>query len=217
MNQANVLRGVVACGVAAMLVAGSDRAGAVELGAYIAPGYSFNTVDISRDEMDPTFEEFIGLPFDESSLDRSMRGYSLAVGYQLTRNFALEGAWINLGKLKYDFAFSDESGQLTGRFTSRRSGMAFAGVGSLPLGTYFSVEGRVGALFGEDKQRISVPDANFASGYNDGGTSLLFGVGATWFVTAYTGVSVGITRFKKGALERDIDQLSIGFRYSYGY
>ncbi len=217
MNQANVLRGVVACGVAVMLAAGSGPAEAIELGAYIAPGYSFNKVDISRAEMDPSLEEFIGLPFDESSLDRNVTGYSLAVGYQLTRNFALEGAWINLGKLKYDFTFTDETGQLAGRYTSRRSGMAFAGVGSLPLGTYFAVEGRVGALFGEDKQRISVPEADFATGYNDGKTSLFFGVGATWFITPYTGVSVGFTRFKEGVLETDIDQLSIGFRYSYGY
>jgi len=215
--RANVLRGVVACGVAVVLAAGNGRARAVELGAYIAPGYTFNSMDVTRAQMDATFEEFIGLPFDSASLDRNVRGYSLAVGYQLTRNFAVEGAWLNLGKLKYDFTFTDETGQLAGRFTSRRSGMAFAGVGSLPLGPYFSVEGRVGALFGEDKQRIGVPEAGYEGGYNDSETSMFFGVGATWFVTPYTGIHAGVTRYKKGALNSDIDQLSIGFRYSYGY
>lgn len=222
MNQANILRGAAACGLAAMLATGSSPAEAIELGAYIAPGYSLNTIIMGKARADELFETGLGATFDSSSLDKKTRGYSLAVGYQLTRNFALEGSWINLGKMNYDFTFTatdsgtGQSAQFPGRITNRRSGMAFAGVGTLPLGTSFALDARAGFLFGEHKLRVYVEDEPFA-GFNDSKTSLFYGVGATWFVTPYTGVVVGFNRFRQGHFEADVNQLSIGFRYSYGY
>jgi OOP family OmpA-OmpF porin len=216
MNQANVLRVVVACGLAMVLAVVSGSARAIELGAYIAPGYAFNKIDLGLPAADEIFETGLGATFDTSSLDASTRGYSLAVGYQLTRNFAMEGAWINLGKLKYDFTATGTSGTQSGRITNRRSGMAFSAVGTLPLGTLFSLDARAGFLFGENKLRVYVEDESFG-GFNDSKTSLFVGVGATWFVTPYTGIVLGYTRFKEGQFEEDTDQISIGFRYSYGY
>jgi OmpA-OmpF porin, OOP family len=222
MNQAKILRGAAACCVVAMLATGGSPAEAIELGAYIAPGYSLNTIIMGNARADDVFESGLGATFDSSSLDKKTRGYSLAVGYQLTRNFAVEGAWINLGKMKYDFTFTANDpdtglpGQFAGRITNRRSGMAFAGVGTLPLGAVFALDARAGFLFGEHKLRVYVEDEPF-TGFNDGKTSLFYGVGATWFVTPYTGVVVGFNRFRQGHYEADVNQLSIGFRYSYGY
>lgn len=214
MNQGPVLRWVaIACATA---VACGGRAAAAERGFYVAPAYSFNTIDVNKAEVDALFESAFALEFDESSLDRSTRGLSLGVGYQFTPYLAVEGAWIDLGKLRYDFSFTDETGQQLARISNRSSGMAFAAVGSLPLGPYFSVDARLGALFGENKLRLADRTTGDSSSVSDRKTALFFGAGITWMVTPYTGVYASVARFNKGSFEADVDQFAIGLRYSYG-
>lgn len=193
-----------------------SHAMATEHGMYIAPAYGFNKIDVDLAGLDTLFQSALALDFDSSSLDRSSRGLSLAVGYQFTPHLAVEGAWIDLGKLRYDFTFTDAAGPQAGRVTNRSSGMAFAGVGSLPLGAYFSLEARVGALFAENKLRLTDLATGDSGGIDDRNTALYFGVGATWLITPYTGIHAGFTRYDKGSFDEDVDQFSIGIRYSYG-
>ena len=86
----------------------------------LASGLS--TTSMSRDERDP--------------------GWKLFGGYQLNRNFAVEGGYFNLGKFGFT-STTTPAGTLDGRI--RVHGLNLDLVGTLPLGERFSLLGRVGA------------------------------------------------------------------------
>lgn len=213
MGRARLVRRAAVC-VAAIICGG--QAVAAEHGMYIVPGYGFNTIDVSREELDAAFQPALGIDFSSSSLDRSTRGLVLGVGYQFTPQLAVEGTWVELGKLRYDFSFTDEAGAQAGRITNRSRGMAIAAVGSLPLGGFLSLEARAGALFADNKLRLVDMATGEGGSLSDRKTALFFGAGLTVMVTPYTGIQAAFTRYNKASFEEDVDQFSIGIRYSYG-
>ncbi len=78
------------------------------------------------------------------SSDERDTAYKLFLGKQLSRNFALEGAYFDLGKFGFN-AVTTPAGNLNGNVSFR--GVSLDLLGQLPLSERFSVYGRVGANY----------------------------------------------------------------------
>lgn len=83
--------------------------------------------------------------------DRST-GYKIFGGYQLNRNFAVEGGYFDLGNFGY-IATTVPAGTLDGRIKLR--GLNLDLVGTLPLSEKFSVFGRTGVNYSQARDSFS--------------------------------------------------------------
>ena len=79
-------------------------------------------------------------------------GYKLFGGYQLNRNFAVEGGYFDLGKFGYT-ANTTPAGTLS--VDMRVKGLNLDLVGSLPLSERFSAFGRVGLNYAQTRNNFS--------------------------------------------------------------
>src|SRR5665647_1208689 len=79
-------------------------------------------------------------------------GYKLYGGYQLNKNFALEGGYFDLGKFGFT-ATTVPAGTLNGNI--RLKGLNLDAVGILPFNEKFSAFGRAGVNYAEAKDSFS--------------------------------------------------------------
>jgi len=145
-------------------------------------------------------------------------GYKLFGGYQLNRNFAVEGGYFDLGKFGFT-ANTLPPGTLTGRIKVR--GLNLDLVGSLPVTERFALFARVGANHAEARDTFSgtglvhVLNANPRSRE----TNIKYGAGLQYAINDRLGIRAEVERYRiddavgnKG----DIDMLSIGLIYRFG-
>lgn len=112
------------------------------------------------------------------TVDGSDSGTKLFGGYGFTRNFAVELAYVDLGKLGYSGMF----GPLTVTNGSvKTSGFAVSAVGLLPLNQSVSLFGKAGVYSWEAKARDITAGAPFAA--KEDGSDLFVGLGAAFDVT----------------------------------
>ncbi|MEP7056365.1 MAG: OmpA family protein [Caldimonas sp.] len=93
-----------------------------------------------------------GLTTASMTRDESDTAYKLFGGYQLNRNFALEGGYFNLGKFGFR-STTVPAGALDGRI--KLHGLNVDLVGTLPLTERFSAIGRVGAQYASARDTFS--------------------------------------------------------------
>ena len=96
----------------------------------------------------------LGRGFTSSTIvddDRST-GYKVFGGYQLNRNFAVEGGYFDLGNFGYA-ATTVPAGTLDGRIQLR--GLNLDLVGTVPLSEKFSVFGRAGLNYAQARDSFS--------------------------------------------------------------
>lgn len=120
--------------------------------------------------------------FTSQSDDRSDTAWKLFGGYRLSRHWAVEGGWVDLGKISGS-AVSDgtgsvyNAGAVTGEAEGR--GLFLAGVGSLPVTDRISLSARAGLFHWKAKgQRTNSAFGTYR--FKDTGTDYLYGVGASY-------------------------------------
>jgi opacity protein-like surface antigen len=218
----------VAGAVAAAMLSVSGAAAAANPGIYIATDVAMDSADFNQGQFAgfidalESDEEF-DFDVEESSLDKSNAGFSLAVGYQITQNIAVEAAYLDLGRVSFDASGTVDGGEgavsefaIGAGFKSK--GPSLSVVGSWPINEMFSIDGRIGAYKGKTKGDLSVSvDAEGEEGVvaSDKNTSMLLGVGATWSLTETIGVRLGYTRIQDAVAERDVDRFALGLRFSF--
>jgi OmpA-OmpF porin, OOP family len=136
------------------------------------------------------------------AVDSKDTGYKLYGGYQFNRHFAVEVAYVDLGKAAYSGEFFGTP--VTGG-TLETWGLNASAVGILPLGSAFELFGKVGIMGWESKARDVTAGVPF-SGKADGG-DISYGVGMAVHFTRNVGIRAEWERFK--AVD-DIDLLSAG-------
>ena len=152
-NAATRLRGLDACGTLGtlgLLIAGpvvAQEAGQFYGG--LSVGRSKAKIDDER-----ITANLLGAGLTTTSMtnDDSSTGYKLFGGYQLHRNFAVEGGYFDLGR----FGFTSTTlpaGTLDGRIKLR--GVNLDLVGRLPLGDRFSVLAKVGGQYAQARDTFS--------------------------------------------------------------
>ena len=145
-------------------------------------------------------------------------GYKLFGGYQLNRNFALEGGYFDLGHFGF-VANTIPLGALSGTIKVR--GLNLDLVGIVPITEKFSAFGRVGANYAESRDTFTGSGLLRALNGNPSkkGTQVKYGAGLQYAVTRSLGLRAELERYRiddavgnKG----DIDLVSVGLIYRFG-
>jgi hypothetical protein len=243
---------VVALAAASLGLAGP--AVAVEHGVYMTADYGntrFGRGPASYDaQLEPFLEEGFcsdldctnapDAVFSATSLTSRSHGYDVWVGYQFSPWFAVEGAYLILGKTSHsstgtmdegpvdvdDDDIIDYSGPqpLQTRTTFRTRGPAVAAVGSVALGRYFSLDARAGLFLADNTLKLRIqyspenqPVENYSHSESDGKTKVFYGASANIWITPYFGVRGGFTGSSDGSFGHSFRYYYLGLRYSYGY
>jgi hypothetical protein len=238
--------------MAAVLACLAWPAGAVEMGFYMASDYGKTRFDRSASEFDATLQPFLACYFapandlfcdapaevqrdQPSRIGTRSKGIDFWVGYQFTHWFAVEGAFLDTGKIRHTFTGSidmDADGDGTSDFggptplitrtTFHTRGAAFAAVGNLEVGELLSFDVRAGFFFADNNVKIDfrlpATDKTIPSyRSSDGKTPFFYGASANFWITPYFAVRGGINASSRGAFSEPVKQYFAGIRYSYGY
>ena len=141
---------------------------------------------------------------DLGSLDRNDTAFGFDLGYRVNRNFALEGAYTNLGKFHYSASAIDGD--------YRATALSLAAVGIMPLQANWSLYGKAGLAHSEAK--INAPaDAS------DSGNGVLLGAGVMYDINRNVYAKAGWDRYANvggdatGKADIDVYTLGVGYRF----
>jgi OOP family OmpA-OmpF porin len=171
---------------------------------------------------------YLGFSFGQSKVDESLvvpdlldpgtqrvdgkdGAFKLLFGYQFNRNFALEGAMVDLGDMTYSGFFSGSpSGPVTGGRV-QNSGLNLSAVGVVPLGERL-------ALFGKAGMFLWYSEATDVTGgfltYSEAdGADLSLGVGASFALTPRASLRAEWERLDMS--NADVDLVTVGFAFSF--
>lgn len=162
----------------------------------------------------------IGNGFRSSTIvddDRST-GYKIFGGYQLNRNFAVEGGYFDLGKFGYT-ATTQPPGTLNGNIKLR--GLNLDLVGILPLTDKFSAFGRAGVAYAQARDSFSGTGAVHVTNPNPGknDTNYKFGLGLQYAFTESLAMRAEAERYRVNDAvgnKGHIDLVSVGLIYRFG-
>ena len=141
------------------------------------------------------------------SFDGKDTGFKIFGGYQFNPHFAVELAYVDLGKASYS---GDFFGAPVNGGSLETWGLNASVVGILPLNPSFELFGKIGVFGWESKARDTTAGAPF-SGKADGG-DLSFGLGMALNITRNVSIRAEWERFK--AVD-DIDLLSLGLAFKF--
>ena len=152
-----------------------------------------------------------------SDRDRN-NGFKLYGGYQLNKNFAIEGGYFDLGKFGYT-ATTVPAGTLTGDIKVK--GLNLDLVGIVPLTEKFSAFGRAGLNYAEAKDTFAGTGAVSVTNPNPSkkGTNYKVGLGVQYAFTEALAVRAEAERYRVDDAignKGHIDLLSVGLIYRFG-
>lgn len=161
----------------------------------------------------PAFAEdqgvYVGLNVGQGNVSTAGAGWSKSsdtifgglVGYQINRNFAVEGQFTGTGKA------TDVAGN-----TLKADALSVTAVGILPLNDAFSLYGKLGVA-----SVASTSSSAAAFGANATQTSATYGVGAQYNVTPTIGLRAGYDAYKaKTTLQNfDTNTLTVGAVFKF--
>jgi len=146
------------------------------------------------------------------SLDDKSTGWKVFGGYRFNQNFAAEAIYANLGKFSVTHA-QVELGNATDR--AKPDALCLAGVGTLPLGSKWSLLGKAGVCHWNDhpSETEATPDVRIE---DSSGTDPMFGLGASYSVTKQVDIRGEWERYQNVVHNRgDVDLLSVSLSYRF--
>lgn len=179
----------------------------VPAAAQMSPGNAYIGASIGQAK----FSDWCGNvgDFAPSSCDDKDTAFRLFGGYQFHRNIGVELGYADLGEANFNGTFLGVPVTGKDQFTA----WDLVAVGSWPLGTGFSVFGKLGLFYGKVEA-----SANVAGGVgtnSDTGTDLTFGLGAAYDFTKNLGVRAEWQRYNDFSDAGGLDVLSIGVVYRF--
>ena len=160
-----------------------------------AAGQTVN--DNSKQNIDNALTSVGGRGFSSNQNKATL--YNLDVGYQVNRNFAVEGGYIGSSNQTYNASGGNLGGAISS--SANISGWDLKAVGLLPVANRFSLLGKLGVA--DISESVSVTGPGGTAYLNGSKTDVTYGIGAKYdFTDAFSG------RF-------DIDRYSIGSSTDY--
>jgi OOP family OmpA-OmpF porin len=158
-----------------------------------------------------------------SEIDDSDTGFSLAGGYQLNDHFAVEFGYVDLGSLDYrataEVSDGVEQAEADVAFESTADGAVVSGLAILPIGTRFSLFGRVGLSFmsAEGTARIAIQGVSDRASQSSQKIDPVFGAGAELSLGRYFAIRLAWDRYLDVGTEDvsgdiDADVVTLGLR-----
>jgi len=128
-----------------------------------------------------------------TSCDDEDTSWKIFGGWELNPNIAFEAAYVDFGEV---------SGSIGGSAVSAEvDGWSLAAKGMLPLNEQFGVFGKLGMI------KWDVEGGGAASGIDDDGTDLMYGIGAQYMFTDQFGI---VGEWEWYDMDDDVDLFSIG-------
>jgi OOP family OmpA-OmpF porin len=128
-----------------------------------------------------------------TSCDDEDTSWKIFGGWELNPNIAFEAAWVDFGEI---------SGSMGGSAVrAETDGWSFAAKGMLPLNERFGVFGKFGMIMWD------VEGSGAASGIDDDGTDLMYGIGGQYMFTKRFGI---VGEWEWYDIDDDVDLFSIG-------
>ena len=202
-----------------------QSATAAELGIYAGVAYAQVDNQVDKGAFDAqAIDILLGQDFvpatATTSFDAKGPGYSFVVGYRMFPWLAVEGGYMDLGKVSYRIASDGIQGGVPATanlsLNTKSSGIALSALGILPLSYRWEVYGRVGALFATNRLSLFLSDSiGDASGtLSNSKTNALAGVGISMSLAEIYAVRAEYQRVFSAEAERigkgDVDLLTIG-------
>jgi len=151
-----------------------------------------------------------------TSSDDSDSAYKLTVGYDFTKNFAIESSYIDFGEASLEATGTVFGDQDSARSNIDADGLSIAAVGKWHIGNDFSLLGKVGAFYWDG-------DADFitrtngvrtpSEGSSDDGVELFYGVGAQYDFGKFA--VRGEYEIYNDIFDEDVDVYTINLLYSF--
>lgn len=175
----------------------------------------FNTTDFG-----------LGSALVSESQDKSKTAYKIFAGYDFTRNWAIEGAYSNLGKPRYKYSGVGALAGTAGQADFRESAWSIAAKGALPLNEQFNVFGKLGLASDKAKATGSSNSAalNALAGFpitvSKTRGSGLFGLGGELNVAKNVGIRLEYEDYGKfgdanntGRTKASMWSLGLGYKF----
>lgn len=202
------------------LCLGSVPAMAADAGLYFDVDAGQSTIhDISKSDFDAVVSS--AATIQRSSLDDQGSSWSVAVGYRVSRFFAADLSYMELGAAKYRANITAGGTPLLYKASFSASGPAVAAMGILPLGRRFELRGRAGVIFAKTtlKQYATDFSSSISDGFDANSRNLFGGLSAAFNVTDTFAIHAGAQRFNKVGNEdelgeSDVDVFSVGVTIS---
>ena len=206
-----------ALGVAGLAALSSAGVWAQDAGWYGGAnvGRSAATIDDARIN-----SSLLGSGFGSSTIvddDRST-GFKVFGGYQINKNFAVEGGYFDLGKFGYT-ATTVPAGTLNGNIKLR--GLNLDLVGIVPLTEKFSVFGRAGLNYAQARDSFSGTGAVLVTNPNPrkNDTNYKLGLGLQYALSESLAVRAEAERYRVNDAVGNrghVDLVSVGLIYRFG-
>lgn len=170
---------IFSLGIGGLCLIGSAQAAqdtAVYVGPYVSGNVGVGSTSLQKGGIDSAVGTQ-GVRVTSGSSDTQDVSYGANLGYRLSRNFAVEAGYVNLGSYSYQ-SNASPSGSVSGEFEAE--GLTAAGVGIVPLGNGFSAYGKLGVIGAHTrltKSGLGTGDATHDS------IGLLAGLGASYDIT----------------------------------
>lgn len=159
-----------------------------------------------------------GATLTSMTTDERALGYSLFLGKQLNRNFAIEAGYFDLGKFSVD-AITSGNGTFRGEAGFKGGNVDL--VGQYPLTERFSLLGRVGMQYARTTTHFTGNRLAAVTNPNPTESKLnaKFGVGLEYKFSEALAMRGEVQRFKMNDAvgnRGDVDLLSVGLVYKFG-
>ena len=197
--------------VAATLVTVSSAAFASQDGWYVFGAAGQTIGNTAKTNLDSAVTAAGGVGY--SSNYGSPTVYNLDVGYQLNKNFAIEGGYLGSNNANYSASGGNLGAGLTGNASI--SGWKVEAVGILPVADQFSLLGKLGVAGSKDSATASGAGNTFtASGTKTGVT---YGIGAKYDITQNVAGRLDFDEYQIGSSSSsiNIEVWTVGVAYSF--
>jgi OmpA-OmpF porin, OOP family len=205
-------------------------ASAAQFGLYVGAHYGDAKKDVEQGPFDDfalvIAEDLEFIPLQTSTqFENKDSGYGFLVGYRLTPYLAVEGNYIDLGKVTYKNSstgtFEGEPVALGTNFTSNTTGLGVSVLGILPISFRWEAYGRAGVLIATNDLDIFLTDGvgRASDSISEGSTDLFGGVGLSFSFAEIYQARLEFQRFfdsgDEVTGEGDVDLISLGITVTF--
>lgn len=193
-------------------ILGATSVQAADTGFYL--GGSFGQAkmsDFSGSDVDAVFAS-VGVT-SRSTTDTKDDGWKVFAGYRIMKYLAVEGAYTNLGEASSrSVVTAPVPGTLN--ISAEAEAWSLSMLGILPLNDKFSLFGRLGFnTWNVDVKATGTGSGATTFNYDDKGTDVLYGVGASYHFTPNLNLRAEWERYNLDG--NDVDFLSAGLGWSF--
>lgn len=197
--------------IVAALAGVSGAACAADNGWYVLGGAGQTTSFNDKSTLDSAVTAAGGIGFSSSYSKPTV--YKLQAGYQIDKNWAVEGGYLGSTNATYSAAGGNLAGPVTA--SAKISGWNLTGVGILPVANQFSLLGKLGVAGIRNSVTAAGPGGAIAASGSK--TDFTYGIGAQYDFTNAVFARLNLDSYKVGsstsATRNTVWTIDVGYKF----